>query len=739
MLTKQSLVEAINIAGSISALIESHPDSFFEEYMPKINPILTEYEAKNNKTPNVLFKNELVQIDTKSLFDSQGFTFRGRKTLRKWVWATLKIKPNGDYLNDPQLFISANEKCIHFGLGHGDNVKEDNYFVNKIRTDKNIQNEILRILKLNTCIKLFNTKEGDITPPPGSEILINTTNDVAINWHPNSHLQGVIPYADLTETSGETIRTALKELYNLYQMICLNVNVPTDGIFENQNNTSVNSVAENSSSNLVKSAANLIGTPRNKIIYGAPGTGKSHELRNQAEKLGFHEDKDNIIRITFYPGYSYQQFIGTYKPKPVYREIDDKTYGLFETKAGKKLTAPDNKEPLIDYSFVPGPFINLLVKAINNKDKNYMLIIEEINRANVATVFGDVFQLLDRDKNNNSEYYIEFNPDVKKYLDNKISYNGKVKIPSNMFIWATMNNADQGVMPLDSAFKRRWAFEYITIDKFEGGCVYDKNKNNPWLIKFGDKCYEWNKLRKRINEKLKSEINEDKLLGPFFMNEIELQDPESVKNKLLLYLREDVLRHKSDLLFKNGLKTFSDISASYDNDAKSVFADFENNVSFWNTIPDENCTSEIGNLTESENEENNDDEEDENNEGNFETRLNKASADLRNFYENIDNEISNFGNEVKVTSNILKNYKHYAAKDIFANIRLRTSLNTVEIHLKTKNPLDDPHQLLSDFTPGKNVYKKWMILRLNLTDFKNHKFTIEDILNLVKQSYNDNK
>ena len=162
------------------------------------------------------------------------------------------------------------------------------------------------------------------------------------------------------------------------------------------------------------------------------------------------------------------------------------------------------------------------MKSIKNKNiKPYILIIEEINRANVAAVFGDVFQLLDRDANNVSEYLIETSQDIRKYLSKELNEPEdnftKIGIPNNMFIWATMNSADQGVFPLDTAFKRRWDFEYIGINE------EDKKISNRTVI-IGKNEFEkeivWNELRKSINDKLTElNVNEDKLLGPYFISD----------------------------------------------------------------------------------------------------------------------------------------------------------------------------------------------------------------------------
>ena len=278
---------------------------------------------------------------------------------------------------------------------------------------------------------------------------------------------------------------------------------------------------------------------RNLIYFGAPGTGKSFNLNNEIKNL-LKCYENNYERVTFHPDYTYSNFVGTYKPVP-------------------------KGDSEISYEFVPGPFMRILVKALQKPSQPFALIIEEINRANVAAVFGDVFQLLDRDNMDyNSEYQINASEDMKNYLKTELKCNqcyvksilgedyDKLIIPQNMFIWATMNSADQGVFPMDTAFKRRWDFKYIGIDDGE-----DEIKNLKVILNY-EEIY-WNNLRKAINNKLLTfGINEDKLMGPFFafkefigMEIIpENKFNDIFMNKIVMYLFEDAARSKRDVLFK---------------------------------------------------------------------------------------------------------------------------------------------------------------------------------------------
>lgn len=294
----------------------------------------------------------------------------------------------------------------------------------------------------------------------------------------------------------------------------------------------------------------LVGKPLNRILYGAPGTGKSYKLEQDRKQIfGV-----NYERVTFHPNYSYGQFVGTYKPRPL----------------------SDNKEK-ITYDFVEGPFMRILVKALsasinNDNAENFVLIIEEINRANTTAVFGDIFQLLDRNIEGKSEYTINASEDMKKYLkDNGIELD-EIYIPSNLYLWSTMNSADQGVYPIDTAFKRRFDFEFININE-------NDNKIQGIEVEInGIGKVEWNEFRTKLNNQLSNKgVKEDKLIGPFFIKVSDLKSQEkfeiAFKNKLLMYLSEDICKHNKEILFNKELNTFSKIIETYkdENSTDNIF------------------------------------------------------------------------------------------------------------------------------------------------------------------------
>lgn len=311
--------------------------------------------------------------------------------------------------------------------------------------------------------------------------------------------------------------------------------------------------------------------PRNRIVFGAPGTGKSFRLKDDCRAL-LANTTGGYERVTFHPDYTFSQFVGAYKPV-----TDD--------------------EGNIRYDFVPGPFMRVYVKAIKSgrtdNPQPFILVVEEINRAKVAAVFGDVFQLLDRDALGVSEYEIEVAEDIKKYLAAELGGDPdnycQIRIPDNMFIWASMNSADQGVFPMDTAFKRRWSFEYLGINENES-----KIRGSIMLGEDDIQVVEWNILRKAINEKLASEyrVNEDKLMGPFFLpktiittvsdTDDTIADTDlfldTFKSKVIMYLYEDAAKQHKHKLFAGCPDTtkYSAVCEAFDKIGMRIFGeDFE--------------------------------------------------------------------------------------------------------------------------------------------------------------------
>lgn len=263
-----------------------------------------------------------------------------------------------------------------------------------------------------------------------------------------------------------------------------------------------------------------------RIFFGAPGTGKSYELNKEAQEYF----GNNYERVTFHPNYMYGNFVGAFKPFPKVLKNSDGSI---------KKDEDGNIQETITYEYIPGVLMKQLVKALKNPNENYLLLIEEINRANVAAVFGDVFQLLDRDGKGQSEYVIATSRELQEYL--KKEFDGydlaenvkqnlgddysRLYLPSNLYIWATMNSADQGVMPMDTAFRRRWEFRYLGINDAANLSI-EEFSNYKFKIN-STETVSWDKFRRELNKKLSSlNIPEDKLIGPYFISKSILEDAD---------------------------------------------------------------------------------------------------------------------------------------------------------------------------------------------------------------------
>lgn len=353
-----------------------------------------------------------------------------------------------------------------------------------------------------------------------------------------------------------------------------------------------------------------------QIFYGAPGTGKSHCIKNNA-KVKKAEKNDRVFRTTFHPDSDYSTFVGCYKPTSSKSDIRGKQpildYDSLVDKFKEYLNVPnvnitkactlfgfdyhdsiirvqENGRKVMDlvndayksntsydsvvrggmacyehnpiqgngskiiYEFVPQAFTNAYVKAWNT-DENVYLVIEEINRGNCAQIFGDLFQLLDR-KNGVSEYPVEADTDLQNYLcktlaetkrcdiPDDVKSGRKLMLPSNLYIWATMNTSDQSLFPIDSAFKRRWEWKYIKIKEGK-----DENGNKlGWKVdvKMDEEgtLLPWWDFIKKINEIIASMTSSaDKQLGYFFCcAKDDVIDEETFVSKVIFYLWNDVFK-----------------------------------------------------------------------------------------------------------------------------------------------------------------------------------------------------
>ncbi|MCK8620936.1 hypothetical protein [Prevotella sp. E13-27] len=330
-----------------------------------------------------------------------------------------------------------------------------------------------------------------------------------------------------------------------------------------------------------KSRIVINNQPLQQIYYGAPGTGKSHEINRLTEG-------EEVIRTTFHPDSDYSTFVGCYKPHM--EEVDMTTVIGKELIVVKDESGQPKKERRIVYKYSCQAFLQAYIAAWQHPDRAQYLVIEEINRGNCAQIFGDIFQLLDRNDEGYSSYPIKTDADAenelralfskewnlaeekakeiddlyrKHYPDGitkSIKDGSILLLPSNLYIWATMNTSDQSLFPIDSAFKRRWDWKYVKIA--EGRDSETKELLN-WVVKFDyekdNKPYafecSWWQFILAINEKIANATSsDDKKLGYFFCKpktqDCKEIDAERFVGKVVFYLWNDVFKDEDNTIFK---------------------------------------------------------------------------------------------------------------------------------------------------------------------------------------------
>ena len=358
----------------------------------------------------------------------------------------------------------------------------------------------------------------------------------------------------------------LMKLYGRWVAHCENTQQKDNSTEESSRSASANAPQENNESLNEKISKEIEGEGylrQNVIFYGVPGCGKSHRINallHLDDKVNGLE-KEYYKRILFHPEYSYSDFVGQLRP----------------VTKGKNIT----------YQFDPGPFTEILCDAYKDREHEYFLIIEEINRGNAPAIFGDLFQLLDR-KDGVSEYSID-NKDILDYFERKLEIAREsekddisamaqaveaitrdgIKIPKNLTIFATMNTCDQNVFTLDTAFKRRWRMSRIPND-FNKAPV-------AWEIKFPNGTISWKDFAEAVNDAILNNCNdgteaEDKQLGAFFVQADDCTDAERFAQKVLMYLWDDVAKYdKAQLFDTNAYKTLDVVIDAFAK-GKNVFS-----------------------------------------------------------------------------------------------------------------------------------------------------------------------
>ena len=298
----------------------------------------------------------------------------------------------------------------------------------------------------------------------------------------------------------------------------------------------------------------------NILLYGVPGCGKSHKVEEEYESKITTEK--NKIRVVFHPDYTYSDFVG--QLLPVLKEVEN---------------AQGVKEEKLQYEFVPGPFTKIIKTAYEEPNQQCLLIIEELNRGNAPAIFGEIFQLLDRNNNGESKYGI-YNADIAKYAygglpENQgiainVIANTPIKLPPNLTIVATMNTSDQNVFTMDTAFQRRWQMKHIP-NRFIGESLDEKTINHV-AKHLPNSEISWGVFAQTINKKMHTANlgfggTEDKSLGVYFATDNDLDDAERFAEKVLKYLWDDAFKLGRKELFNDCSQGLSAVIEAYE-DAK---------------------------------------------------------------------------------------------------------------------------------------------------------------------------
>ena len=380
----------------------------------------------------------------------------------------------------------------------------------------------------------------------------------------------------------------------------------------------------------------------NVLLYGVPGCGKSHEIRTK-----YCSDKKYMERVVFHPDYTYSDFVGQILPK-----TDGTT---------------------ISYPFTEGPFTTILRKAIYDPEHMYYLVIEEINRGNAPAIFGEVFQLLDRE-DGTSEYGIN-NFDIAKCVYGIGKEEDEIKIPSNLTILATMNTADQNVFTLDTAFKRRWNMR--NIENNIAACKHANNQICGTTVTWGFFATRINNLIIDIGEGNLS--SEDNRLGAYFVKAADLPDERAFAEKILMYLWNDAFKYDRDKVFNPEYRTLEELLKGF---YAVKFDVFLPHLGFDNIVSAMPATS-----TPSESE-----------------YLEGKNQDMINLYTSLRDNVLSACPDLEVGSTSSKSYlTFYAAnhgKKSFANLHITSN----RIRVFTKEPRDTALRSLGQNITGNYNY-----------------------------------
>lgn len=463
------------------------------------------------------------------------------------------------------IYLSTNVDIVDLAFSTPDNdlsMGFKNWLYEKITnsttSDSQIQNKISRLLTIFSEETAYKIRSG------AQEIIFQTIGiyNELINSNTvesSDTKEEVGPFRILKSSTSDNLNYFISDTRNDGFVLNERSDILQLKEYASRVNTMLSLSPKNSSIEIIENVQQLPESSRenftnkNIIFYGAPGTGKSYKVDQKIRTL----DKHYYERITFHPEFDNASFIGGYKPI-----------------AEKNNEGKDE----ITYKFVPQAFAKIYARAWKESgDQDYYLVIEEINRGNCAEIFGEIFQLLDRDSN----YDVTPSEEFKKYLINEFGDEDHegikrgLKLPSNLHIWATMNTSDQSLFPMDSAFKRRWEWEYIPICYKDTDELGNSNPSSSYVIDIDDgHKYSWIDFIGKINQEhilTEPALGMDKCIGNYFIkpDEGNIIKLKPFINKVIFYLWNDVFKDENNEIFLKG-ETYESYFPIYDSGKQKI-------------------------------------------------------------------------------------------------------------------------------------------------------------------------
>lgn len=555
-ITKAMIDDAIGICSIIRGGIigGTHTPA---TYSKTCKHLLDGFKKKYKLGLQASLSNESSILSSSSLLSNQSFGIRGgrsAKTLTTHFWGSLfykdtKSKKKSQYKDSIQLSIGVDEKGLNFGIGYGKSITNADYFVTKV-----ISSFLSRLVTVidNTDIKYYPSGIVTSATGPSGDKIVSRIADLS-DWNRDSVIKGYFASGSVPTNAEVIINRVLSDLYPIFLDIVSAVVAPASPL----PSTLSSSVSENITK-IPKSSSTYEG-PLNLILYGPPGTGKTYNTVNKAINIldpsfNFEVDRKlvkneynkfvglgQIVFTTFHQSMSYEDFIEGIKPV-----IKLKT---------------------LKYEIKPGIFKDIVIKAKSDSTKNYVLIIDEINRGNISQIFGELITLIEEDKRIEN----------KEELSATLPYSREeFGVPKNLYIIGTMNTADRSVEALDTALRRRFSFEEM-VPQSELIKTVGQTPTNDGKVEGIDLV----ELLKTINNRIEKVLDKDHLIGhSYFLQVKEIKDLQKVfQNNIIPLLQEYFYGDfgKIGLVLGNGFvekqDNVKDIFANFDYDDKQELSD----------------------------------------------------------------------------------------------------------------------------------------------------------------------